>query len=314
MPSAPSQLGGPVPSGVIVPLCTPLTPDRELDLSSLERLCGLCLEAGVAGLFVGGSTGETAYLTDAQRCAVLEAVVGYAAGQVPVFAGVIDMTTARVVEQARAADKLGADGLVATAPFYAPTHPAEIAVHFRTIRGAVDLPLLAYDIPRAVHTKLPAELVAELAEERVLAGLKDSSGDIDGFRSVDRARRGRLVPGVHRVGGQRRPRAVRRRTRHRAGPGQRRPARLRPAVHRGHGRRLGRGRRRAGAAAPTVRAHRGRRTAAGWGCTRPRSVRSRRPSSGAACSAAATTSLPMIPLDEAEIAAVHAFLTDAGLT
>ena len=184
MSSAPTGPGSPVPAGVIPPVLTPLTPDRALDLDSLERLCGFLLDAGAAALFVGGSTGETAYLTDELRSRVLQAVVGLAAGQVPVFAGVIDMTTARVVQHATTAEKLGADGLVATAPFYAPTHPAEIAVHFRTLRAAVDLPLLAYDIPMAVHTKLPGDLVAELADEGVLAGLKDSSGDIDGFRTV----------------------------------------------------------------------------------------------------------------------------------
>lgn len=173
-----------VPSGVIPPVCTPLTPERDLDVASLERLCGLFLDSGVAGLFVGGSTGEAAYLTDEMRGRVLQAVVGFAGGQVPVFAGVIDMTTARVVQQARAAEKSGTDGLVATAPFYAPTHAAEIALHFRTLRSAVDLPLLAYDIPSAVHVKLPAELVAELAGDGTLAGLKDSSGDINAFRDV----------------------------------------------------------------------------------------------------------------------------------
>jgi 4-hydroxy-tetrahydrodipicolinate synthase len=181
------------PSGVIPPVCTPFTPERELDVPSLERLCAFLLDAGVTGLFVGGSTGETAYLTDDLRARVLQVVVSIAAGQVPVVAGVIDMTTPRVIAHAQVAEKHGADGLVATAPFYSPTHPAEIAVHFRSIRKAVDLPLLAYDIPTAVHTKLPADLVGELAAEGVLAGLKDSSGNIDGFRSAVRAAAG--VPG-----------------------------------------------------------------------------------------------------------------------
>lgn len=173
-----------IPDGVIPPLCTPLTPQRDLDVASLERLCRHLLDAGATGLFIGGSTGEAAYLTDDVRARVLEVVVRYTAGQVPVFAGVIDMTTPRVIQHARTAEKLGADALVATAPYYAPTHPAEIGVHFRTIRSTVDLPLMAYDIPSAVHTKLPATVVAELASDGVLQGLKDSSGDLDGMRTV----------------------------------------------------------------------------------------------------------------------------------
>lgn len=173
-----------IPAGVIPPVCTPLTPDRALDVASLERLCAFLLSADVAGLFVGGSTGETAYLPDELRALALEVVVGVAGGQVPVFAGVIDMTTPRVIEHARVAEKLGASALVATAPYYAPTHPAEIAVHFRSLRAAVDLPLLAYDIPSAVHTKLPSAVVASLAADGTLDGVKDSSGSIDGMRAV----------------------------------------------------------------------------------------------------------------------------------
>jgi 4-hydroxy-tetrahydrodipicolinate synthase len=183
-PAAEPETDEALPSGVIPPILTPLTPERELDIRSLERLCGFLLDAGVAGVFVAGSTGEAAYLTDELRARVLQVVVGVTAGQVPVLVGVIDMTTPRVVEQARAAARHGANALVATAPFYAPTHPAEIDLHFRTLRAAVDLPIVAYDIPSAVHTKLPADLVATLAREGVLAGVKDSSGDLDGFRDV----------------------------------------------------------------------------------------------------------------------------------
>ncbi|WP_143262048.1 dihydrodipicolinate synthase family protein, partial [Allokutzneria sp. NRRL B-24872] len=95
-------------SGVIPPLCTPLTPEGEIDKVSLERLTRHLLDAGVHGLFVTGSTGEVGYLTDQSRSRVLEIVAGVSAGQVPVLAGVIDTATPRVIEQARAAKAHGA--------------------------------------------------------------------------------------------------------------------------------------------------------------------------------------------------------------
>ncbi|HEY0451990.1 dihydrodipicolinate synthase family protein [Actinophytocola sp.] len=170
--------------GVVPPVCTPLTPERELDVPSLERLAAFLIEAGMHGLFVTGSTGEVAYLPDEVRYRALEVVAGVAAGQVPVLAGIIDTTTPRVIEHARAAKASGADALVATVPFFAPTHPAEFPGHFRAIRAAVDLPLVAYDIPSSVGTKLPTDVVVELAEDGTLAALKDSSGDLDGLRAV----------------------------------------------------------------------------------------------------------------------------------
>lgn len=177
-------------SGVIPPVVTPLTPEGAVDTASLERLVGFLIDGGVSGLFALGSSGETAYLTPGQQQTVLDTVTGAAAGQVPVLAGAIETTTNRVIERAEVAAGAGADALVATAPFYTRTHATELDVHFRRIAAAVELPLLAYDVPVCVHTKLdPAQLLA-LAADGVLAGVKDSSGDDIGFRKLVLGARG----------------------------------------------------------------------------------------------------------------------------
>lgn len=170
--------------GVVPPVCTPLDSRGEVDTTSLARLVDHLVDGGVHGLFALGSTSEVAYLTDEQRATVLETVVNATDGRVPVLAGVIDTTTARVIEHAKAAAATGADALVATAPFYTRTHEKEIAGHFRRLRATVDLPLFAYDIPVAVHSKLAPQMVRALAEDGTLAGLKDSSGDEGGLRRL----------------------------------------------------------------------------------------------------------------------------------
>jgi 4-hydroxy-tetrahydrodipicolinate synthase len=171
-------------TGVVPPVCTPLTPEREVDVPSLLGLVDHLVEAGVHGLFVLGSTSEAAYLTDRQRQQVVGTVTAHVAGRLPVLAGVIDMTTPRVLDHVAAVTEAGADAVVVTAPFYARTHPAETARHFRLVARHSPVPVIAYDIPTAVHTKLSAGLVLELAADGVLAGLKDSSGDLAGFREV----------------------------------------------------------------------------------------------------------------------------------
>ncbi|GIG25001.1 dihydrodipicolinate synthase family protein [Cellulomonas denverensis] len=170
--------------GIVPPILTPLTEDGAVDIASLERLTGHLVEAGVHGLFVLGSTGEVAYLTDEQRGQVLRTVVRVVAGRVPVMAGTIDLTQARVIEQARAAVTAGVDAVVATAPVYAINDLAEVEAHFRAVAAAVEVPLFAYDIPVRVRTKLPVELLVRLGAEGVLAGVKDSSGDDVGFRRL----------------------------------------------------------------------------------------------------------------------------------
>lgn len=170
--------------GIVPPLCTPLTEAFEIDTRSLQRLIEFQLAAGVHGLFVLGSTGETAFLTDAQRATVLDVAVHTVAGQVPVLAGVIDMTTARTLEHARSAQKAGVDGIVMTAPFYTRISQVELVEHFRLVHAVLDLPLFAYDIPVGVQTKITRETMLQMVSDGLIVGVKDSSGDEANFRAL----------------------------------------------------------------------------------------------------------------------------------
>jgi 4-hydroxy-tetrahydrodipicolinate synthase len=172
-------------TGVVPPLVTPLTPEYDVDTASLARLIEHQLAAGVHGVFVLGTSGEGTFLTDEQRQVVLETTVAEVSGQVPVLAGVIDASTARAGAHLSAALKAGVDGLVATAPFYAATHPAEMERHFvRLASLAGDTPLYAYDIPSRVGVKLPSSLMIELGQRGVIAGVKDSSGQEASLRGL----------------------------------------------------------------------------------------------------------------------------------
>lgn len=170
--------------GIVPPVCTPFTEDDAVDVPSLQRLLSIMLEAGVHGIFALGSTSETAMLSDAQRQQVIEVTVGTVGGAVPVIAGVIDTSTASVLDHAKKAQAAGVDGLVVTCPFYARPGANEIIEHFRLVRAAIDLPIVAYDIPYAVTTKLPREVLVELARDGTIAGIKDSSGDEANFRQL----------------------------------------------------------------------------------------------------------------------------------
>src|SRR3954470_6900898 len=111
-------------TGVVPPVCTPLTPDREVDVPSLLGLVDHLVAGGVHGLFVLGTSSEAAFLTDAQRRLVVETVTGHVGGRLPVLAGVIDMTTARVLDHVRAVTAAGGDAGGGPGPVHASTPPA----------------------------------------------------------------------------------------------------------------------------------------------------------------------------------------------
>ena len=169
-------------SGVVPPVVTPDTPDHQLDVVSFERSINRLIEAGVDGLFFLGSSGEVVFATDERRDQIVREAVRIVDHRVPVLVGIIDTETERVLEHGRRALALGADALVATAPFYALGGPADVEEHFRILHQELDAPLFAYDIPVCVHTKLSWKMLARLGAEGVLAGVKDSSGDDVSFR------------------------------------------------------------------------------------------------------------------------------------
>jgi 4-hydroxy-tetrahydrodipicolinate synthase len=176
--------------GIIPPMCTPLTDDGDLDLPSVTTLVAHLLGGGVHGIFALGSTGEFASLTGRQRQELLAATVAAVGGRVPVLAGILDTSTARCIENGLAAKEAGVDALVLAPVFYFRASQAELLDLFRAVRAAVSLPLIAYDVPTAVNTKLECDTIARLAAEGTIIGLKDSSGATEGFRRVLLATRG----------------------------------------------------------------------------------------------------------------------------
>lgn len=168
--------------GVVPPVVTPLNGDFTVDYASYTRVLEHLIAGGCHGLFALGSTSEVVFFDDATRRKILEHTVKIANGRVPVIAGVVDPATDRVIGHARAARAIGADAAVVTAPFYTITSQSEVIDHFRIIRDNVDLPLVAYDIPVCVHSKLARQTVVTLASEGTIIGLKDSSGDDGNFR------------------------------------------------------------------------------------------------------------------------------------
>jgi 4-hydroxy-tetrahydrodipicolinate synthase len=168
--------------GVVPPVVTPLTESFEVDYQSYTQVLEHLIEGGVHGLFVLGSTSEVIFHDEVTRRNILEHTIKVVNGRLPILAGVIDPTTDRVIGHAKVAQSIGVDAVVVTAPFYTRTSQPEIMDHFRYVREALDIPVIAYDIPVCVHAKLERKTTVALALEGTIAGLKDSSGDDGNFR------------------------------------------------------------------------------------------------------------------------------------
>jgi 4-hydroxy-tetrahydrodipicolinate synthase len=169
---------------LIVPTLTPLTPDEQLDEAAFERHLTYLMDAGADSIFILGSNGEGAMLRSATRMAVATAALRIVNGRVPVLSGVLEISTARVVDELSAMRGLGLSGYVITAPLYFDNYPAaDLVRHFAAAAAKADAPVVAYSIPRFANW-FTADLIGRLARIPNVAGLKDSSGNWAGFQAL----------------------------------------------------------------------------------------------------------------------------------
>ncbi|MFW0155584.1 dihydrodipicolinate synthase family protein [Rothia sp. P6271] len=169
-------------SGVIPPLLTARTAEGDIDTDSISRLVEHLISGGVSGIFALGSSSEVPYMTNAERELVLRTCVEAIDGRVPLIIGTNEQTTARVIDEAQRLLAIGGDAIVVTSQYYAIDNLHEEERHFRAIAAAVDVPVFAYDVPVRTKQKLPVGLLAKLAREGVITGVKDSSNDDISFR------------------------------------------------------------------------------------------------------------------------------------
>ncbi|MFD7105063.1 dihydrodipicolinate synthase family protein [Streptomyces celluloflavus] len=172
--------------GIIAYPVTPFSPDTgEPDLAALRRLTGDLVDAGSHAVAPLGSTGESAYLRDAEWDAVCETAVQTVAGRVPTVVGVSHWSTETTVRRARTAARNGADAIMVLAQTYWKLTEDELARHFATVAAATDLPVMLYNNPGTSGVDLLPETVVALAEKIPnLTMVKESSGDVARFRAL----------------------------------------------------------------------------------------------------------------------------------
>lgn len=171
-------------TGLIPPICTPLDAAGGVDTESLRSLVEFQIDAGANGLFILGSSGEAIYLDDDERLLVARTAKAAVAGRVPLLVGALAPSPRRVRQQLELLEDVGADAFVVTAPFYAQLSDGEVEQHFRSAAAAAGAPVLAYDIPGNVGARIPERAAEVLLHDGTLAGLKDSSGDVDAFSEL----------------------------------------------------------------------------------------------------------------------------------
>lgn len=170
--------------GVMTAIVTPFRADGEVDLPSFERLATWQIASGVHGLVPCGTTGEGATLRPEEHAQVIDAAVRIASGRVPVLAGCGTNDTRTTIAAAERAQKAGADGLLVVTPYYNKPNRSGMLAHFAAVAQAVDLPIIAYNVPGRTGQNLGVEQTLALSAIPGVVGVKEAAGDLEQLAAI----------------------------------------------------------------------------------------------------------------------------------
>jgi 4-hydroxy-tetrahydrodipicolinate synthase len=162
-------------SGSLVALVTPMQPDGSIDWVAWDRLLDLHLEAGTAGIVVGGTTGESATLTEPELLALVEHARRRVKTRLALIAGTGGSSTTAAVERVRRLSAAGVDALlIVTPPYNRPTQEG-LYRHFEAAAAASAVPILLYNVPSRTGVDLLPATVARLARLPRIVGIKEAA-------------------------------------------------------------------------------------------------------------------------------------------
>lgn len=170
---------------LLTAMITPFDASGAVDVDEAVRVANHLVENGNDGVVVAGSTGEGTSLDADEKLALFRGIKRGLAARGTVVAGTTDNNTKRSVELTKAAEQAGVDAILATVPAYCKPTQEGMLEHFGLIAKATTLPVIIYNIPgRTAANMLPATFHELCRRHANIAGIKESTGDINVFTAI----------------------------------------------------------------------------------------------------------------------------------
>ena len=162
--------------GLIAAPFTPFDAQSEVNCPSIDKYAEFLISQGISGVFICGTTGESASLTTDERKRIAERWVAAAAGRLKVIVHVGGNCIPQSRELAAHAQRIGAYATAAMSPFFfKPASARELADFFVPVAAAAPaLPFFYYHMPSMTGVSIDVEEFLRLGGETIpnLAGVK----------------------------------------------------------------------------------------------------------------------------------------------
>lgn len=164
--------------GIFPALVTPFDTQGKINANMVKKLVESCLEKGVSGFYVGGSTGESYLLSMEERRFMLEQVMAAVEGRADVIANIGVFATEHGIELAKHAEALGVSAISSVPPFYFPFTMEEYAEYYNDLADSVKVPVIIYNIPAMSGITFKTEDIDRFFANRKIIGMKHTSYDL----------------------------------------------------------------------------------------------------------------------------------------
>lgn len=170
--------------GSIVALVTPMDEHGAVDKESLKKLVEFHIAEGTDALVAVGTTGESATLDEDEHCDVIQAVVDFVGGRIPVIAGTGANATTEAITLTRLAKEAGADCCLIVTPYYNKPTQEGLYLHYKAIAEAVDIPQILYNVPGRTACDMLPETVGRLSHINNIVGVKEATADLSRVKKI----------------------------------------------------------------------------------------------------------------------------------
>lgn len=163
---------------LLTAMATPLHPDGSIDFAGAQTLAKWLMAEGNDALVINGTTGESPTTSDEEKLDLLDAIIE-AIGADKVVAGAGGNDTRHICKLAAASAAKGVAGILSVAPYYNKPCQEGIYRHFRAVADAAAIPVLLYNVPGRTIANIDAATTERIAlDQENVIGTKEASGNM----------------------------------------------------------------------------------------------------------------------------------------
>src|SRR5689334_7539709 len=171
-------------AGNLVAIVTPMRRDGAVDFDAWTRLIDFHLQNGTHGIVIGGSTGESPTITEAELRELTERACAQVAKRIQVIVGSGTSNTAATVVRTRWLSELPVDGLLVVTPAYNKPPQEGLFRHFMAVAEASRVPVVLYNIPGRTAVDLLPATVARLMQHPRIVSIKEGVPHVERIREL----------------------------------------------------------------------------------------------------------------------------------